>query len=85
MLARPEPRDSTMEEGPMQNEEAITEIAGAEAAHAASVETAEAIEEAAKVNEDPAVAEALDDAAVKADQASTRTGWLRRLLHRRRT
>ena len=69
----------------MQNEDAITEIAGADAAHAASVETAEAIEEAAKINDDPVVAEVLDDAAVKADLASARTGWLRRLLHRRRT
>jgi hypothetical protein len=66
----------------MQNEEVSTEIVGADAAHAATVETAEAIEEAAKVNDDPVVAEALDDAAVKADQASSRTGWLRRLLHR---
>jgi hypothetical protein len=68
----------------MTNDEATTEIVGADAAHAATVETAEAIEEAAKVNDDPAVAEVLDDAAVKADLASTRTGWLRRLLHRRR-
>jgi hypothetical protein len=67
----------------MQNEEVSTEIVGADAAHAATIETAEAIEEAAKVNDDPVVAEALDDAAVKADQASSRTGWLRRLLHRR--
>jgi hypothetical protein len=67
----------------MQNEEVSTELVGADAAHAATIETIEAIEEAAKVNDDPVVAEALDDAAVKADQASSRTGWLRRLLHRR--
>ena len=73
-----------MEEGPMPNEDASTEMVGADAAHAATVETAEAIEQAARVNEDPVVAEVLDDAAVKADQASSRTGWLRRLLHRRR-
>jgi hypothetical protein len=71
-FVRPEPREHT-------------EVVGADAAHAATVETVEAIEEAAKVNDDPAVAEALDDAAVKADAASTRTGWLRRLLHRRRS
>jgi hypothetical protein len=65
-------------------EDVGTEVVGADAAHAATVETVEAIEEAAKVNDDPAVAEALDDAAVKADLASTRTGWLRRLLQRRR-
>ena len=46
-------------------------------------QTAEAIEQAAKVNDDPQVAEVLDDAAVKADQASSRVGWLRGLLHRR--
>jgi len=68
----------------MTNDEATTEIVGADATHAATVETAEAIEEAAKVNDDPAVAEVLDDAAVKADLAATRSGWLRRLLHRRR-
>ena len=68
----------------MPNEDASTEVVGADAAHAATVETVEAIEEAAKINDDPAVAEALDDAAVKADVASTRTGWLRRLLYRRR-
>ena len=69
----------------MPNEDASTETHGADAAHAATVETAEAIEEAAKVNDDPEVAEVLDDATVKADVASTRTGWLSRLLHRRRS
>jgi hypothetical protein len=67
----------------MPAEDVPSELDGANAAHAASIETAEAIEEAAKVNDDPEVAEALDDAAVKADQASTRVGWLRGLLHRR--
>lgn len=67
----------------MPAEDIPSEVAGADAAHAASIETAEAIEEAAKVNDDPKVAEVLDDAAVKADQASTRVGWLRGLLHRR--
>ncbi|HEY5858771.1 MAG TPA: hypothetical protein VIX62_00620 [Actinomycetota bacterium] len=67
----------------MPAEEDPTELAGADAAHAASIETAEAIEQAAKVNDDPEVAEVLDDAAVKADQASSRVGWLRGLLHRR--
>jgi hypothetical protein len=67
----------------MPAEDAPSELTGADAAHAASIETAEAIEQAAKVNDDPQVAEALDDAAVKADQASSRVGWLRRLLHRR--
>jgi hypothetical protein len=67
----------------MPAEEVPSELAGADAAHAASIETAEAIEQAAKVNDDPEVAEVLDDAAVKADQASSRVGWLRGLLHRR--
>ncbi|MGZ8632111.1 MAG: hypothetical protein ACXWZF_14295 [Actinomycetota bacterium] len=67
----------------MPAEDAASELVGANAAHAATVETAEAIEEASKVNDDPAVAEVLEDAAVKADQASTRVGWLRGLLHRR--
>lgn len=68
----------------MPTEDAEREVLGADSAHAATVETAEAIEEAAKANEDPKVAEVLDDAAVKADQATSRTGWLRRLIHRRR-
>ena len=67
----------------MATEDTDREMLGADSAHAATVETAEAIEEAAKVNEDPEVAEVLDDAAVKADQAASRTGWLRRLIHRR--
>ena len=53
-----------------------------DAADVASRETAQAIEEAAKINEDPAVAEVLDDAAVKADQTVARVGWLRSFLHR---
>jgi hypothetical protein len=67
----------------MPAEEVPSEIAGADAAHAASIETAEAIEQAANANDDPEVAEVLDDAAVKADQASSRVGWLRGLLRRR--
>ena len=67
----------------MPAEDVPSELAGADAAHAASMETAEAIEEAAKVNDDPDVAEVLDDAAVKAELASSRVGWLRGFLHRR--
>jgi len=67
----------------MPAEDVPSELAGADAAHAASIETAEAIEEAVKVNDDPEVAEVLDDAALKADQASSRVGWLRGLLRRR--
>jgi hypothetical protein len=67
----------------MSVEDSAPELLGADSAHAATVETSEAIEEVASVNGDPAVAEALDDAALKADQAQTRTGWLRGLLHRR--
>ncbi|MGZ8582168.1 MAG: hypothetical protein ACXWXB_07320 [Actinomycetota bacterium] len=70
-------------ESSMPVEDASSELVGADAAHAAAIETAEAIEEAAKVNDDPEVAEVLDDAAVKADQGSSRAGWLRGLLHRR--
>ncbi|HVF07997.1 MAG TPA: hypothetical protein VNC60_05415 [Actinomycetota bacterium] len=59
------------------------ELLGADAAHSAVEQTREAIDEAAKVNDDPVVAEALEDASLKADQASSRVGWLRRLIHRR--
>ena len=54
----------------------------ADAAAASSAETAAAIDRAADLNEDPAVGEALDVAAAKADQTVARVGWLRALLHR---
>ena len=66
---------------PTENHE--IELLGAAAAHAAAEAAVAAIDEAAEINEDPAVAEALTDAAASADQASARVGWLRRLLHRR--
>ncbi|HEX7248646.1 MAG TPA: hypothetical protein VF351_11165 [Actinomycetota bacterium] len=59
------------------------ELLGADAAHSAAQQTQAAIDEAAKINDDPVVAEALEDAAVKADQTSSRVGWLRRLIRRR--
>jgi hypothetical protein len=58
------------------------ELLGADAAKAAADQTLEAIEQAAAENEDPAVAEKLDEAAAKADTASGRVGWLRALLRR---
>lgn len=67
----------------MSAEEDDLELLGADAAHAAAEATAAAIDEAAEINDDPAVAEVLTNAAVKADQTSSRVGWLRRLLHRR--
>ncbi len=59
------------------------ELLGADAAHSAAEQTQAAIHEAAQINDDPVVAEALEDASVKADQASSRVGWLRRVIHRR--
>jgi len=53
-----------------------------DAAEAASAETADAIDRAAELNEDPAVGDALDIAAAKADQTVSRVGWLRSFLHR---
>jgi hypothetical protein len=57
----------------------------AQAAQASADDTAAAIDEAASINEDPAVARALDDAAMQADKTSSRVGWLRgfvsRVLH----
>lgn len=55
---------------------------GAEAALAATQETAEAIERAAERNDDPSVAEALEEAATHADTAATRVGWLRGVIRR---
>jgi hypothetical protein len=54
----------------------------ADAAQAAADETVEAIDDAAKVNNDPVVARALDDAALKADKTSGRVGWLRTFVGR---
>ena len=53
------------------------EVVVAEAARASSEATVEAIEEAAKVNEDPVVADALEDAALKATTTHSRLQWLR--------
>jgi len=50
----------------------------AEASVAASVETADAIAEAVELNEDPQVAEALEDAALAADTSVVRVSWLAR-------
>jgi hypothetical protein len=54
-----------------------------EAAHAATQEAVAAIDQAAEINDDPAVAKVLTKAAVKADQAGSRVSWLRALLRRR--
>jgi len=54
----------------------------ADAAQAAAVETAEAIDAAAEINDDPAVARALDEAALKADKTSGRVSWLRSFIGR---
>ena len=55
---------------------------GADAALAATEQTVDAIERAAERNDDPSVAEALDDAASHADAAATRVGWLRGVIRR---
>jgi hypothetical protein len=54
----------------------------ADGAAAASAETLDAVERAAEVNEDPAVAEILEDASIAADTTVARVGWVRALLHR---
>jgi hypothetical protein len=67
----------------MSADETAPEVVGAEAAAAASEEAVEAIDRAAKENDDPVVGEILDEAATKADTAANRVGWLRSLLRRR--
>lgn len=56
-----------------------------QAAQAAADDTVEAIDVAARMNQDPAVGRALEDAALKADKTTSRVSWLRgfvdRLLH----
>ena len=53
-----------------------------DAAAQASEETAASIDKAAALNEDPQVAEALDQAALAADVTVSRVGWIRQFLHR---
>jgi hypothetical protein len=60
--------------------EHISLIAGS--AEASSFQAVEAIEQAAERNEDPEVAEMLDDAALAAQQTVSRVGWLRGTLNR---
>lgn len=66
----------------MSRDEADVAGIGADAALAATERTADAIERAAERNDDPAVAEALDEAATHAETATTRVGWLRSVIHR---
>jgi hypothetical protein len=54
----------------------------AQAAQAAADETVEAIDTAAKINEDPEVGRVLEDAALKADKTTSRVGWLRSFVNR---
>ena len=55
-------------------------VAGA--AEASSVETAAAIDRAAEKNDDPEVAEVLDEASIAAEQTVGRVGWLRSVVQR---
>jgi hypothetical protein len=59
------------------------EILGVDGAHAAAEDTVIAIEAAATQNQDPVVAEILDEAALAADTSSSRVGWLRSALRAR--
>ena len=54
----------------------------ADGATAASAETVDAIKRAEEENEDPAVAEVLEDASIAADTTLTRVGWVRSFVHR---
>ena len=53
---------------------------GAEASLTSSEETAAKVELAIEMNEEPAVAEVLEDAAIAADTTVARVGWLRSSL-----
>lgn len=54
----------------------------AEAAVGSAEATSDAIRQAADVNEDPAVAEVLQEAAVHAETTVGRVGWLRSFIRR---
>ena len=66
----------------MARDEAHVTKIGADAAAAATEDAAAAIERAAERNDDPAVAESLDEAAIHADSAVVRVGWLRSMIRR---
>jgi len=59
---------------------ALPLVAGA--AETSSVETAAAIDKAAEKNDDPEVAEVLDEASIAAQQTVGRVGWLRSAVQR---
>jgi hypothetical protein len=54
----------------------------ADAAHASAERTVDAIDAAAAKNDDPDVADMLEDAALNADTTASRVGWLRQLVRR---
>jgi hypothetical protein len=54
----------------------------ADGAAASSARTLDAIERAADKNEDPEVAEILEDASIAADTTIVRIGWVRSFVHR---
>jgi hypothetical protein len=64
------------------DDEAHVAAIGADAALAATEETADPIERAAEQNNDPIVAEALNEAATHAETAASRIGWLRGVIRR---
>ena len=64
----------------MADQSHITTVA--EAGLASSQETVAKVELAAEMNEDPAVADVLEEAAVAADSTASRVGWLRSALKR---
>ena len=66
------------------DEQSHTMNLATEASLTSSEETAAKIEIAVEMNEDPAVAEVLEDAAIAADTTVTRVGWLGALLKRLR-
>lgn len=53
-----------------------------DAAADSSAQTAEAIDRAAAVNDDPKVGQILEEAALSADQTVSRTGWVRNFVQR---
>lgn len=64
------------------NDDPDVAAVGADAALAATEKTADAIERAAERTDDPAVAEALDEAATHAETAVSRVGWVRSVIRR---
>jgi hypothetical protein len=80
-MAQEASREQETPAGP-EDRTAAGAVIAADGAVDASERTLDAIERATEENDDPTVAQALEEAATHADTAATRVGWLRNTIRR---